>query len=81
MEEEKFDIWLFLIILFFGWLGVDKFYVMKSAGWKLFLIKLISNMCAIGELWNILDLIMCIIKKYKADPREYLDYIENRRKK
>ncbi len=81
MEEEKIDIWLVVIIFFFGWLGVDKFYVLKGKGWKIFLVKLLANCIGVGEIWNIIDLVMALCKKYKADPREYLDLIEKSGKK
>jgi len=77
-DENKIDVKLLLIIIFLGWLGIDKFYALKGAGWKLFVLKLLANCIGIGELWNILDLIMAILKKYKADPRDYLELIEKK---
>jgi len=65
MAAKKFDLVLFLIILFLGWFGIDKLY--KSSV-KLFLIKLLLNFLIIGWFWNIYDLIMCILGKYKLNP-------------
>jgi TM2 domain-containing membrane protein YozV len=78
MDNEKTDWGLFFILFFFGWLGCDKFYVLKGKGWKLFLIKFLAAFIGLGEIWNILDLIMCLCRKYKADPRDYLDYLEKK---
>jgi hypothetical protein len=78
MNEEKID-WLLILVIFFGgWLGLDKFYALKAKGWKLFLIKFLANTIGIGELWNILDLVMAFVKKYQADPRDYLDLFEKK---
>ncbi len=68
MEEAKnakFDWVLFLIVLFFGWLGVDKFYKKdcKMGVWKLLL-----NLVVVGEVWNIYDLVCVILGKYKVNP-------------
>ncbi len=75
MKSEKIDWILVLVIFFGGWLGLDKFYALKSAGWKLCLIKLFSTVIGLGVLWNILDLIMELCRLYRADPREYLDLV------
>lgn len=80
MEEEKINWKLFLVLLFLGWLGLDKFYMGGKKNWKLFLLKFAANLIGIGELWNILDIVMCLLKKYEVNPLEYLDQIENRHK-
>ena len=56
---------LFLITLFLGWFGIDKLYM---GSFKLFIIKLLLNLCIIGEIWNIYDLICIIIGRYKLNP-------------
>lgn len=79
-NSEQVNLGLVFIIFFLGWFGVDKFYTLGKKGWKLFILKLLANCIGIGELWNIVDFIMALCKKYKADPRDYLDLIENRNK-
>lgn len=80
MKDENIDWKLFLILFFFGWLGVDKFYALKGKGWKLFLFKFLASCIGIGEIWNIIDIIMCLLRLYRADPLDYLELIENRNK-
>lgn len=72
-QEKKFDIGLFFITLFFGWLGMDKFYYAKawSKVWQHALIKFLSVFIVIGVFWNLWDLIQIIRKKYKFDFRDY----------
>ncbi len=81
MEEEKIDIKLVLIIFFLGWFGIDKFYALKGKGLKMFCIKFLANFIGVGEIWNIIDFIMALCKKYRADPRDYLELIEKRNKR
>ena len=42
---------LFLICLFFGWLGIDKIYMKGS--YKIALVKFLLNFLVIGEILNI----------------------------
>ncbi|HBD06093.1 MAG TPA: hypothetical protein DCY93_01620 [Firmicutes bacterium] len=70
-EQDKFDWKLFLITFFLGWLGIDKFYVGGGKAWKYFLFKLGFTFILLGVIWNIIDLIMIIRKKYQLDAREY----------
>lgn len=77
-KEDRIDVILLLLIFLFGWLGIDKLYSLGfKQGWKLFVIKFLANFIFIGELWNILDFIMALFKRYEADPREYLQQIED----
>lgn len=69
--EEKFDWKLFVLTLFLGWFGIDKFYVGGGKAWKYFLVKLGANIIFLGIIWNIFDLIMICRKKYQLDAREY----------
>ena len=41
IKEEKLDAWLIVILIFLGWLGIDKFYYAKSfkKAWKFALVK------------------------------------------
>jgi len=68
-KTGKFDVVLFLIAFFLGWLGIDKLY---KGSMKFFLIKLILNLIIVGVIWNIVDLIMILLGKYQVDPRKYL---------
>lgn len=78
MKQDKID-WLLVVIIFFGgWLGLDKFYALKGKGWKLFAIKLSGMVIGLGELWNLLDLIMALCRRYQADPRDYLLLLEKK---
>ncbi|MFA6860729.1 MAG: hypothetical protein WCR30_05040 [Clostridia bacterium] len=63
---QGFDIWLVLIIFFFGWLGIDKLY--KGGGWKLALVKFLLNLVIVGEIWNIYDFVCAIMGRYKLNP-------------
>ena len=56
---------LFLICFFLGWFGIDKLY---KGSVKLFVIKLLLNLCIVGEIWNIYDIICSIIGCYKLNP-------------
>lgn len=78
MKDDNVDWGLFFILLFLGWLGIDKFYKLKGPGWKLFCIKFLASCIGIGELWNLLDIIMCLVRLYRPDPREYLDLLEKK---
>ncbi len=57
---------LFLICLFFGWLGIDKIYMKGS--FQIALVKFLLNFLFIGEIWNIYDMICALIGKYKLNP-------------
>lgn len=61
----KFDWKLFLIVLFGGWLGLDKLYKKDV---KMFVIKLISTILIVGILWNLYDIICVILNRYKINP-------------
>jgi len=81
MEDEKINWGLAAIAFFLGWFGIDKLYVLGfKKGWKLFVLKFLANFIGLGELWNILDIIMIFVKKYEANPLDYLTLIENRNK-
>jgi len=77
MEDEKLNTGLLLMTIFLGWFGVDKIYALSfKKGWKLFVLKLLANCIGVGELWNILDIVMICLKKYEANPLDYLAQIE-----
>ncbi len=79
MDDEKINWVLAVIIFFLGWLGIDKIYVLGfKKGWKLFAVKLLANCIGIGELWNLLDLVMCFMKKYTPNPLDYLILLEKK---
>lgn len=71
--QKDLDSTLLIILIFLGWLGIDKFCVAKSfkGGWKFALVKLLYLCIGLGILWNIFDIIQCIRKKYQLDFREY----------
>ncbi len=73
IKEEKVDAWLIVILVFLGWLGIDKFYYAKSFknAWKFALVKFLYTCIGIGVLWNIFDIIKACKKKYELDAREY----------
>ena len=73
IKEEKLDAWLIVILIFLGWLGIDKFYYAKSLkkAWKFALVKFLYTCIGIGVLWNICDIIKACKKKYELDAREY----------
>lgn len=71
MAENKFDWKMFLITIFLGWFGVDKFYKGGLKGWKHFLIKFGFTLIFIGIVWNIFDLVQICRGKYQFDAREY----------
>jgi hypothetical protein len=78
IKDEKIDWVLFIILFFLGWLGIDKFYKLGLKGWKLFGVKLLATCIGLGILWNILDIVMCLCRLYRANPLDYLELIENR---
>lgn len=75
VEEKRLDWGLITILFFFGWFGIDKFYVAKSfkKGWKFALVKFLYSIILIGILWNIFDLVQAFRKKYEFDFREYFN--------
>ena len=78
--EEKMNWKLALILVFLGCFGIAKFYVNGfKKGWKVALVKFLANIIFIGEIWNIVDIIMFILKRYEFDPRDYLAQIEAKR--
>lgn len=73
IKEKKVDSWLIVILFFFGWLGIDKFYYAKSfkEAWKFALVKLLYTCIVIGIFWNLFDIIKAFQNKYELDAREY----------
>lgn len=73
IAEKKVDPWLVIILIFLGWLGIDKFYYAKSfkKAWKFALVKLAYTVVAIGIFWNIYDIIKACMDKYEFDFRDY----------
>lgn len=71
--SEKIDWTLFFLTLFFGWFGLEKFYVKPSwkETWKFWLVKFGYNLIFVGIIWNIWDLVMILLKRYQFDAREY----------
>ena len=76
LDQEKIDWLLIVVIVFLGWLGIDKFYFGKKDGWKTFLVKLLATCAFVGVIWNIVDLIMALFKKYRLNPLYYIDMLE-----
>ena len=71
---------LALILCFLGWFDIYKLYVHGfKKGWKVALVKFLANIIFIGEIWNIVDIVMFILKRYEFDPRDYLAQIEAKR--
>ena len=73
VEEKKLDGWLIVILIFLGWFGIDKFYVVKAwkGAWKYALVKFLYTCIGLGVLWNLFDIIKAFQKKYQIDFREY----------
>ena len=69
------DYILILFLFFLGWFGADKIYFYKSfkKSWKFFFVKLIFNIALIGIIWNIFDIVMAFLGKYKGDFRDYFE--------
>lgn len=89
IEQTPNKLALILIIIFLGWLGIDKLYY--SRGTKLgvfyFLMKIVFMLIGVSFIWNILDLIFAILDQYKLNPVDYFsketaqkmdDYISSR---
>jgi hypothetical protein len=64
-QTKKFDWIFFLVVLFLGWLGVDKFI---KGSWKLGLLKLVLSVVVVGIVWNIYDLICICRGNYRLSP-------------
>lgn len=66
---------LILIILFAGFLGLDKLYVTKGSKVGVFYCigKLLFTLTLIGGIWNLLDLVFAIIKRYRLNPISYFN--------
>lgn len=62
---------LFLITVFLGWFGADKFYEVGKKAWKIAVVKFLCTLIFVGIIWNIFDLIQIARRKYEVDPREY----------
>lgn len=62
---KKFNFVLFLLVLFLGWLGIDKLYFKN---WRLCLVKLFTTLIVIGVIWNLYDLVCVMLGKYKVNP-------------
>ena len=58
----------FLSCLFLGWFGLDKLYIGGKKSWKLALVKFLLMFVAVGEIWNIYDIICSAMGKYKLNP-------------
>jgi len=73
IAEKKVNPWLVIILIFLGWLGIDKFYYAKSfkKAWKFALVKLAYTVVGIGIFWNIYDIIKACMDKYEFDFRDY----------
>ena len=73
IAEKKVDPWIVIILIFLGWLGIDKFYYAKSfkKAWKFALVKLAYTVVGIGIFWNIYDIIKACMDKYEFDFRDY----------
>ncbi|MFA6829884.1 MAG: hypothetical protein WCR67_04205 [Bacilli bacterium] len=72
-KKKPVDGILVLILVFLGWLGIDKFYYAKSfkKAWKYALIKLLYNIILIGAIWNIFDIVRALMGTYEFDFRDY----------
>lgn len=66
-NKNKYDVVLLLILIFLGWVGIDKLY---KGSVKLFVIKLLLSFIVIGLIWNIYDIICWCLGKYKLNPLE-----------
>lgn len=64
-KSKNFDLVLFLVVLFLGWIGIDK---LIKGSVKLFIIKLLLSFIVVGLIWNIYDLICVCLGKYKLNP-------------
>jgi TM2 domain-containing membrane protein YozV len=73
VEKKKVDSWLIVILVFLGWLGIDKFYYAKSFknAWKFALVKLLFNCIFVGVLWNLFDIVRACLGTYEFDFRDY----------
>lgn len=72
-QKTKVEPVFALILIFLGWLGIDKFVYVKSfrKGWKYALVKLAYTIILLGVLWNIFDIIQYFRGKYEFDFRDY----------
>ncbi len=75
-EKKKTDPWMIVILIFLGWLGIDKIYFkfryhLNYSWWKFWLIKFGYNLIFVGIIWNIFDIIQYCRHKYEYDFREY----------
>ena len=62
---KKFNFLLFIIVLLFGWFGIDKLYFKN---WRLCLVKLFTSLIVVGIIWNLYDLVCVILNRYKVNP-------------
>ena len=75
-EKKKIDPWMVVILVFLGWLGIDKIYYkfrnhVNASWWKFWLVKFGYNLIFVGILWNIFDIIQYCRHKYEYDFRDY----------
>lgn len=72
-EKAKISPLFLVVLIFLGWLGIDKFVYTKSfkKGWKFAIVKLAYNIILLGVLWNIFDIIQYCRGKYELDFRDY----------
>jgi len=72
-KSRKVDPWLIVILVFLGWLGIDKIYAAKNfrKAWKFWLVKLAYCLIGIGLIWNIFDIVRAIMGSYELDFRDY----------
>lgn len=62
---KKFNFGFFIVVLLFGWFGIDKF-LMRN--FRLGLIKFLSTLLGVGVVWNLYDIVCVLINKYKTNP-------------
>lgn len=71
--SDRIDWILFVICLFLGFFGIDKFYIQKSwkGTWKFALAKFIATLALVGIIWDLWDAVMVLLCRYQYDAREY----------
>ena len=73
--SEKIDWALFAFALFFGYLGVEKFWYAKTwkQTWKFAFAKFIACLALVGLIWWLSDCILILAKRYQFDARDYFE--------